>query len=151
MATLTCKRLRAATAVGVLAATLAGSAIAYADGTLDPGFNGGAVRVGNERAGPRVVDRERAHPAVVQADGRIVVGGASGGAMILARFNADGTLDTTYGTGGFVSARFAGTPTTSPGASGATALALDAAGNVLATGFGGSQSMFVARFSPGAP
>ena len=68
--------------------------------------------------------------------------------MILARFNANGTLDTTYGTNGFVSARFAGTPTTSPGASGATALALDAAGNVLATGFGGSQSMFVARFSP---
>ena len=66
----------------------------------------------------------------------------------LARFNADGTLDTTYGTSGFVTARFAGTPTTTPGASAATALALDAAGNVLATGFGGSQSMFVARFSP---
>ena len=68
--------------------------------------------------------------------------------MMLARFNANGTLDTTYGTNGFVSARFAGTPTTTPGASAATALALDAAGNVLATGFGGSQSMFVARFSP---
>ena len=68
--------------------------------------------------------------------------------MILARFNANGTLDTTYGTNGFVSRALRGTPTTSPGASGATALALDAAGNVLATGFGGSQSMFVARFSP---
>ena len=53
-----------------------------------------------------------------------------------------------YGTGGFVTARFAGTPTSQPGASAATALALDPSGDVLATGFGASQSMFVARFSP---
>ena len=132
----------------MLAATLAGSALAHADGTLDPAFNGGAVRVGTNAQGLAWATGSVRIPAVTQADGRIVVGGASGGAMILARFNANGTLDTTYGTNGFVSARFAGTPTTSPGASGATALALDAAGNVLATGFGGSQSMFVARFSP---
>ena len=87
-------------------------------------------------------------PAVVQADGRIVVAGQRAGAATLARFNANGTLDTTYGTGGFVSARFAGTPTSQPGASAATALALDPSGDVLATGFGASQSMFVARFSP---
>ena len=132
----------------MLAATLTGSALAHADGTLDPAFNGGAVRVGTNAQGLAWATGSVRIPAVAQADGRIVVGGASGGAMILARFNANGTLDTTYGTNGFVSARFAGTPTTSPGASGATALALDAAGNVLATGFGGSQSMFVARFSP---
>ena len=84
----------------------------------------------------------------MQADGRIVVGGQSGGAMTLARFNANGTLDTTYGVSGFVTARFAGTPTSQPGASAATALALDPSGDVLATGFGASQSMFVARFSP---
>jgi uncharacterized delta-60 repeat protein len=148
VATPTSKRLRAATAVGVLAATLAGSAIAHADGTLDPAFNGGAVRVGTNAQGLAWSTGSVRIPAVTQADGRIVVGGASGGAMILARFNVNGTLDTTYGANGFVTARFAGTPTTSPGASGATALALDAAGNVLATGFGGSQSMFVARFSP---
>jgi uncharacterized delta-60 repeat protein len=148
VAIFTRQRLRAATAAGVLAAALAGGAIAYADGTLDPGFNGGAVRVGTNAQGLAWSTGSVRIPAVVQADGRVVVGGASGGAMTLARFNADGTLDTTYGTNGFVSARFAGTPTTSPGASGATALTLDAAGNVLATGFGGSQSMFVARFSP---
>jgi uncharacterized delta-60 repeat protein len=148
VAIFTRQRLRAATAAGVLAGALAGAAIASADGTLDPAFNGGAVRIGTNAQGLAWSTGTVRVPAVVQADGRIVVGGASGGAMILARFNANGTLDTTYGTNGFVSARFAGTPTTSPGASGATALALDAAGNVLATGFGGSQSMFVARFSP---
>jgi uncharacterized delta-60 repeat protein len=148
VAIFTSRRLRAATAAGVLAATLVASAVASADGTLDPGFNGGAVRVGTNAQGLAWSTGSVRIPAVAQADGRIVVGGARGGAMVLARFNADGTLDTTYGTGGFVTARFAGTPTTSPGASGATALALDAGGNVLATGFGGSQSMFVARFSP---
>ncbi len=127
---------------------LAGAAIALADGTLDPGFNGGAPRIGTNAQGLAWSTQSLRIPAVVQADGRIVVGGQSGGAMTLARFNADGTLDTTYGVNGFVSARFAGTPTSPPGASAATALALDPAGNVLATGFGASQSMVVARFSP---
>ena len=148
MALFTRRRLRAATAAGVLAATLAFSAAASADGTLDPAFNGGAVRVGTNAQGLAWSTQSVRVPVVTQADGRIVVGGQRAGFMVLTRFNADGTLDTTYGTGGFVTAKFAGTPTTSPGASAATALALDAAGNVLATGFGGSQSMFVARFSP---
>jgi uncharacterized delta-60 repeat protein len=145
---LTRKRLRAATAAGVLAAALAGGAIAYADGQLDPGFNGGAPRIGSNAQGLAWSTQSVRIPAVVQADGRTVVAGQRGGAMTLARFNADGTLDTTYGSGGFVSARFAGTPTSQPGASAATALALDPSGDVLATGFGASQSIVVARFSP---
>ena len=148
VALITKRRLRAATGAIVLTAALAGGAIAAADGALDPGFNGGAPRIGTAAAGLAWSTQSLRIPAVVQADGRIVVGGQSGGAMTLARFNADGTLDTTYGTGGFVTARFAGTPASSPGTSAATALALDPAGNVLAAGFGASQSMVVARFSP---
>jgi uncharacterized delta-60 repeat protein len=148
VAILTRERLRAATAAGVLLAALAGAAIAYADGALDPGFNGGAPRVGTNAQGLAWSTQSLRIPAVVQADGRIVVAGQSGSAMTLARFNANGTLDTTYGTGGFATARFAGTPAGSPGASAATALALDPSGDVLAAGFGGSQSMVVARFSP---
>ena len=148
MAIFTSRRLRAATAFGVLAATLALTAVASADGTLDPAFNGGVVRVGTNAQGLAWGTASVRVPAVVQADGRVVVGGVRANFMTLARFNANGTLDTTYGTGGFVTAKFAGTPTTTPGSSAATALALDPAGNVLATGFGGSQSMFVARFSP---
>ena len=148
MAILTSRRLRAATAAGVLAATLAGAAMAYADGQLDPGFNGGAPRVGTSAQGLAWSTQSVRVPAVVQTDGRVVVAGQRDGAMTLARFNADGTLDTTYGTGGFVQAKFAGTPTSQPGTSAATALALDASGDVLATGFGASQSIVVARFSP---
>jgi len=148
VAILSRQRLRAATAAGVLAAALAGGAIAYADGQLDATFNGGAPRIGTNAQGLAWSTQSVRVPAVVQADGRIVVAGQRAGAATLARFNADGTLDTTYGTGGFVTARFAGTPTSQPGASAATALALDPSGDVLATGFGASQSMFVARFSP---
>jgi uncharacterized delta-60 repeat protein len=148
VAILSRQRLRAATAAGVLTAALAGGAIAYADGQLDATFNGGAPRVGTNAQGLAWSTQSVRVPAVVQADGRIVVAGQRAGAATLARFNADGTLDTTYGTGGFVTARFAGTPTSQPGASAATALALDPSGDVLATGFGASQSMFVARFSP---
>ncbi len=148
VALMTRERLRAATTAGVLLAALAGAAIAYADGALDPGFNGGTPRVGTNAEGLAWSTQSLRIPAVVQADGRIVVAGQSGSAMTLARFNANGTLDTTYGTAGFATARFAGTPTGSPGASAATALALDPSGDVLAAGFGGSQSMVVARFSP---
>jgi uncharacterized delta-60 repeat protein len=148
VAILSRQRLRAATAAGVLAAALAGGAIAYADGQLDATFNGGAPRIGTNAQGLAWSTQSVRVPAVVQADGRIVVAGQRAGAATLARFNTDGTLDTSYGTGGFVTARFAGTPTSQPGASAATALALDPSGDLLATGFGASQSMFVARFSP---
>ena len=96
---------------------MAGGAIAYADGQLDATFNGGAPRVGTNEQGLAWSTQSVRVPAVVQADGRIVVAGQRAGAATLARFNADGTLDSTYGTGGFVTARFAGTPTTQPGAS----------------------------------
>ncbi len=80
------------------------AAIAYADGQLDPAFNGGAPRVGTNAQGLAWSTQSLRVPAVVQADGRIVVAGQRDGAMTLARFNANGTLDTTYGTSGFVSA-----------------------------------------------
>ena len=81
---------------------MAGGAIAYADGQLDATFNGGAPRVGTNEQGLAWSTQSVRVPAVVQADGRVVVAGQRAGAATLARFNADGTLDTTYGTGGFV-------------------------------------------------
>jgi uncharacterized delta-60 repeat protein len=141
------RRLRAAAVAGVLAAALAVASVALADGQLDATFNGGAPRVGTNAEGLAWSTQSVRIPAVVQADGRIVVAGQRAGAATLARFNTDGTLDTSYGSSGFVTARFAGTPTSQPGTSAATALTLDPSGDVLATGFGASQSMFVARFS----
>jgi uncharacterized delta-60 repeat protein len=87
-------------------------------------------------------------PTVVQADGRMIVGGSRGGAMTLVRYNTNGSIDTSFGVGGFASGSFGGTPSQTSGNSGATAMAIDPANNtIIAAGFGGSQSMVAARFS----
>ncbi len=64
-------------------------------GTLDPlfGINGRALAVvsGNFSSGEAIAE---------QADGKIVVCGATPGFALLARFNTDGTLDNGFGTNG---------------------------------------------------
>jgi uncharacterized delta-60 repeat protein len=131
--------------VVVLAALVAPTA-ALADGQLDPGFNGTGFHVGTTAEGTVFSNVENRIPMVVQSDGKIVVGGSRGGFMTLVRYNTDGTIDKTFGSNGFATAQFAGTPTSGPGSSGAVALALDGT-NIVAAGFGGSQSMVAARFS----
>ena len=76
-----------------------------ADGALDASFGtGGIVTTGFG------VSAE-ATSAVVQADGKIVAAGFAnldgGESFALARYNSDGTLDTTFGTGGKVGTAFA--------------------------------------------
>ncbi len=75
-----------------------------AAGGLDPTFGvGGKVTT-------RIGVESRANAVLLQADGKIVVAGASGDfqsddivtAFALARYEADGTLDQTFGTGGTV-------------------------------------------------
>ncbi len=62
-------------------------------GGLDPGFGGGKVSTafgGDDSA------------MALQADGKIVMVGGSGSDFVLARYNADGSLDTSFGAGGLV-------------------------------------------------
>jgi uncharacterized delta-60 repeat protein len=71
------------------------------DGTLDPTFNGGIVLTDFTDTG---ADGARVSSIAVQSDGKIVAagtGGTSTGAskFALARYNADGTLDSTFGRG----------------------------------------------------
>jgi len=73
------------------------------DGTLDDTFgNGGLVLTaiyGQAGAGPE----DRANALAIDSQGRIVVAGESGSFfydMAVARYNADGTLDDTFGDGG---------------------------------------------------
>lgn len=65
-----------------------------ADGTLDPEFGGGDGRVFTDFGGP-----DEARDVAVQPDGRIVAAGSSGGRVALARYNADGSPDTSFGGG----------------------------------------------------
>jgi uncharacterized delta-60 repeat protein len=65
---------------------------------------------------------------LVQPDGRILIAGTSSNDFGLFRLNADGSLDSGFGMGGRVQTTF------SPGADGASALALQADGRVVVTG-----------------
>lgn len=65
------------------------------DGSLDAGFGSGGVTVIDHAA------EEAALDASLQADGKIVVTGWDGTHMQLGRINADGSLDQSFGLGGF--------------------------------------------------
>lgn len=91
-----------------------------ANGTLDTTFaTGGSVT-------PSGVDRLRA--LVIQADGKIVVGGAAGGRATLYRFDTHGSHDPGFGTNGRA------TLTTNSVAEQVNALALTSEGKLVAAG-----------------
>ncbi|MBM7787578.1 delta-60 repeat domain-containing protein [Tenggerimyces flavus] len=75
-----------------------------AAGALDTSFGSGGKTVTNVSTG-----RSRVHDLAVRSDGRIVVAGEAGASLTggnndltLARYKANGTLDTAFGTGGVV-------------------------------------------------
>jgi uncharacterized delta-60 repeat protein len=78
-------------------ANLSGLARLNADGTPDAGFNPGATLTGNSYTGHTV------NSLALQSDGRIVVGGSfainTTNWINVARFNANGTLDTGFDPG----------------------------------------------------
>ena len=115
-----------------------------ANGSLDTSFDGDgkltiAIGAGNAYDEPRAV--------AVQPDGKIVVAGftvTSGNdlAIALVRYNADGSLDGTFGIGGIV--------TTNLGASSesASGLALQPDGKIVVAGSSGS-AFLLARYDTG--
>lgn len=112
-------------------------------GALDPSYGSGGVATAD------VADRDSSGQAVtIQADGRIIVAGnANNGEdnlFALGRYNADGSLDDTFGTGGKV--RMAvGTR-----GSGINAVATQTDGNIVAAGFsynGTNNDFAVARYT----
>jgi len=71
-----------------------------------------------------------ANALAIQPDGKIVAA-EGGGPFALARYNADGSLDTTFGTGGKVTTDFSGLIAI------AHALAIDSDGKIIAAGTAG--------------
>lgn len=70
----------------------------------------------------------------VQPDGNIVVAGTEEGNIALAEFNANGTLDTSFGSGGEVTALFPSGNASLPGTDSVNAVLVDANGNILVGG-----------------
>lgn len=74
------------------------------DGSLDTSFGSGGKVATNFTGG----SDDAASAVAIQFDGKIVVAGDSEGAFAVARYNPDGTLDTTFGTGGKVTTDLGG-------------------------------------------
>lgn len=73
----------------------------------------------------------------IQENGKIVVAGSSGGDFALARYNSNGTLDVTFDNDGIVTSSFT---VGLKGSGGATALAIQKDGKIIAAGFGSNSS-----------
>ena len=111
------------------------------DGTLDDTF--GSVVSGTTRSGKVTTDiagsivSDVANAVAIQPDGKIVAAGFSWLNFALVRYNANGTLDTSFGTGGKVTTDIAGA------ADKAYGVAIQADGKIVAAGQGGSSFALV--------
>lgn len=112
------------------------------DGTLDSTFGTAGVLTTFKGA--------LAYAAVLQANGKIVAAGTTGEGIphtdfALVRYNPDGTLDASFGTGGVVTTDFAGNLDEVHG------LLLDPGGHLVAVGFthgDGRSDVALARYNP---
>jgi uncharacterized delta-60 repeat protein len=116
-------------------------ALFQVNGTLDPSFgNGGVVLTPFNANGGTY-----ASAIALEPNGQIVLAGTVGlpgglGEFALARYNADGTLDSTFGANGLVT-----TPV--DGNSWATGVAIDANGNIIVAGGAGQAYQFESNFA----
>ncbi|MBA2945460.1 DUF11 domain-containing protein [Streptomyces himalayensis] len=113
------------------------------DGSLDTDFDADGT-VTTDFGGT-----DNARGVVVQTDGKIVAAGTSdsgdGGDFALARYNSNGSLDTSFGTGGTVTTDFGGTDE-------AHAVALQTDGKIIAAGLsapGEALDFALARYEGG--
>jgi uncharacterized delta-60 repeat protein len=100
-----------------------------ADGGLDTSFGSGGIAT-SEFIGS---DVDMSNAVVVQPDGKVIAVGATSGAstseFALARYNVDGSLDTSFGTGGQIATPFPGFPIAS-----ARSVALEPDGKIVVGG-----------------
>jgi uncharacterized delta-60 repeat protein len=107
------------------------------DGTLDTTFSGDGKAVAAFTPGGSI------YTVAIQADGKIVAAGSTDdeSAFALARYNTDGTADTTFGEVG-------GTTTdVTTGHDGVSAVAMQADGKIVAAGDGTSSVFALARYN----
>lgn len=112
-------------------------------GTLDSTFSGDGI-VTTSFGGSVSIDSARA--IAIQSNGRIVVAGRSGsqsnGGVALARYNTNGTLDTTFSGDGILEMEFA-----APAGGAAAGVAIQGDGKIVVVGSNGAD-FAVARLEP---
>jgi uncharacterized delta-60 repeat protein len=125
-----------------------------ANGTLDTSFGGGTgyVRLDIDGAASQTTELGRA--VILQPDGKIVAVGSVGATgqtkdtVLVARLNSNGTLDATFGAGGFKTQVIAAGLEVSPG--GAIGVALQSSGSIIVAG-GENGHPFLMRFFGDSP
>ncbi len=93
-------------------------------GLLDPTFGAGAGYVLSSFS-----SSASANAVALQSDSRIVTAGGTGGDFLVGRYNADGSVDTSFGSGGYTTTAFNNTLGTH-----ANAVAIQSDGKILAAG-----------------
>ncbi|CAA9479757.1 MAG: FIG005080: Possible exported protein [uncultured Solirubrobacteraceae bacterium] len=94
----------------------------HVDGSLDDSFSGDGKQTTD------FGDHDSGSAVAVQADGKILVAGTSGFDLAVVRYNADGTLDASFGSGGKLTTDFAN------GVDAGQAIALQADGRIVVAG-----------------
>lgn len=109
-----------------------------AAGALDTSFSGDGIFIYDNGL------HEIANAIKVQTDGKIVVAGQSSGKWLVLRLNDDGSLDTSFGTGGAVTAFSANTSTA------AKAIDFQSDGKIVVSGIVGNatRDIGVIRLTP---
>jgi uncharacterized delta-60 repeat protein len=107
------------------------------DGSLDQSFGSGGIAVNNISSG-----YDYTYAVALQSDGKIVTSGSTSGQAFVARYNTDGSLDTSFGSNGLVTDSFGGSDT-------AFDVAIQSDGKIVATGAdsNGNGTMFVIRYN----
>ncbi len=119
------------------------------NGSLDTGFDGNSGTGNGIVTTPVGTGNDIGYSVAIQRDGRIVVAGyyasvSTGNDTALARYEADGRLDTTFGSGGIATAAF------SPDTDEALAMTLQSDGKIVIAGCirnGGPNDYLTARFN----
>ncbi|PYS99621.1 MAG: hypothetical protein DMF63_11090 [Acidobacteria bacterium] len=102
-----------------------------ANGSLDPSFSSDGVvttNINNDAMS------DGANDITIQSDGKIVAAGRSGNTFGLARYETDGTLDSSFGNGGTVTTQLSSL------LSGANSVAIGTDGKIVAAGYSHNQN-----------
>ncbi len=116
------------------------------DGTLDTTFAGTGISrtISSNARGINAIELQPDGKIVAAATSFFGAAGATGGDVTVLRYNADGSLDTTFGSGGIVTTDFGAQFEIASG------LSLDSSGRIVVVGTssdGSQQQMVVARYN----
>ncbi|GKS68322.1 hypothetical protein W03_03260 [Nitrosomonas sp. PY1] len=111
-----------------------------ADGSPDASFGGGDGIVTTD-----ISSDDTATTVVVQGDGKILVGGYTNGAgvdFMVARYQADGSLDTSFGSNGIVTTSFGGSASDT-----INHMIVQPDGKIVVAGGGGNYDLMIVRYN----